>query len=127
MLLYSSTTGDHGEGAVEISGDVALQTAHDVLLAQALGGPPGDVGTGRRVALHADEADGVQGGVGLSVAASVQPVAVDFAAGGWNRVYSAESGEGRFADETVGVASGGDHQGGGDVAADAELSTEARC
>jgi hypothetical protein len=86
MLLCSvKAFADLGEFTVEVSGDVALQTSHDVFLAEAFAGSADYVGAGPWVALHADQADGVEGSVGLSVAAAIEAVAVGLAAGGRDR------------------------------------------
>ncbi len=44
-----------GEGAVELSGDVALERPHDLLGGAALGASPCDIGPGRGVGTHADD------------------------------------------------------------------------
>ena len=67
---------------VDLAGDVALETAQDVQLGQALFGPPINIGPGRCVAVHTDQGDAPQGVVGAAVAAPVEPVAVGAARGG---------------------------------------------
>ena len=61
---------------VDVSCDEALQASHDDLLAEALGGSSGGVGRGLGIALHANQADGVAGSVGLPITASVQAEAL---------------------------------------------------
>ena len=79
---------------VDLAGDVALQTAHDVELGQALFGPALDIGPGRRVAAHADQGNPPQGVVGSAVAATVQPVAVGATRGRRNGGGAAQMREG---------------------------------
>ena len=58
LLFWASGRRDGwwvGEVVVDLAGDVALQTAHDVELGQALFGPPLDIGPGRWVAAHPDQ------------------------------------------------------------------------
>ena len=69
------------EVVVDLAGDVALQTAHDVELGQALFGAPLHIGPGWWVTVHADQGDAPQGVVGLTVAATVEAVAVGAARG----------------------------------------------
>ena len=74
LLFWASGRRDGwwvGEVVVDLAGDVALQTAHDVELGQALFGAPLDIGPGRWVAAHADQGDAPQGVVGSAVPAAV--------------------------------------------------------
>src|SRR5712692_5356306 len=87
LLLMSSGSGEVRfvclrERGVDLAGDVALQAADDLALGLALAGAPRDVLSGRLVPAHADEDDAVEGGVGLAVAAAVEPVADRLARGG---------------------------------------------
>jgi hypothetical protein len=52
----------------------------------------------------------MEGGVGLAVAATVEPPALGLAGGCLDRADPAEDGEGGFGVETVGVVTGGDEQ-----------------
>ena len=85
-----------GQCAVDLAGDVALEAADDLGLGDALGGASLDVGAGAWVAAQAAEDDAVEGGVGLAVAAAVEPVRGLFARGGGDRGDAAERGEGGF-------------------------------
>src|SRR4051812_25493730 len=69
----------------ELTGDHALEAADDLFLGQALLRAAVDVGTGAGVPAHPGESEAVQGGVGLSVAAAVESVAVGLAGGGRDR------------------------------------------
>ena len=61
---------------VDLSGDVALETAHDVELGQALLGAPLHIGLGGLMAGHADQGDAPQGMVGESIATPVEAVTI---------------------------------------------------
>jgi hypothetical protein len=63
----------------------------------------------------------VEGGVGLSIAASVEVVAVGLSARGGDRADPAECSERCFADEPIRVAADGNQQRGGDVGTDTDL------
>jgi hypothetical protein len=73
--------GGVGEVVVDLAGDGALQTAHDVELGQSLLGAPLDIGPSGWVAVHADQGDAPQGMVGPAVTAPVEPMAVGTARG----------------------------------------------
>src|SRR3712207_6246126 len=79
------------EMAEDLAGDVAFEAADDLGLGLALDRAPADVVEGRRMAAHARD-DAVQGGVGLAVAAAVEPVPVGLAAGGRDRAGAAQLG-----------------------------------
>ena len=64
----------------DLAKDVALEATHDLGLRLALPRAAGDVVECGRVDAHARDDDAVEGRVGLTVAASVQPVAVRAAA-----------------------------------------------
>jgi hypothetical protein len=63
-----------GELAVELAGDVSLETAADFSWGLALGGAPGDVGAGPCASAYPGQRDGVDGAVQGPVAAAVEPV-----------------------------------------------------
>jgi hypothetical protein len=69
----------------------------------ALGLPSGDVGAGAWVPGHPCHGEDVEGVVGLSVAAAVEPVAVGLARGGRERRHPAEVSEGGFVAHPIGV------------------------
>src|SRR3712207_7477707 len=69
------------EEAEDLPCDIALEAAHDLRLRLSLPRAAPDVVDGGLVEAHACDDDAVEGGVGLPVAASVQPVAVGLAAG----------------------------------------------
>jgi hypothetical protein len=61
------------QGVVDLTGEVALDAAHDLGFGQAFLGPPFDIGTGAGTEPHPDHGQ-VQRHVGVAVAAAVQPV-----------------------------------------------------
>jgi hypothetical protein len=95
---------------VDLAGDVALQTAQDVELGEALVGPPLDIGPGWWVAVHADQGDAPQGVVGAAVTSPVEPVAVGATRGRGDGRGTAQVGEGGFGAEPLGIVAGGDQQ-----------------
>src|SRR6266496_1561519 len=114
------------ERGVDLAADVAFEAALDLAFALALAGAAVDVGPGRLVVAHADEDDAVECGVGLAVAAPVEPVAVCLARGGVDRGGAAEHREGGLGAEPFGVVAGGDQERAGGVGADAERLDEPR-
>jgi hypothetical protein len=68
----------------------------------------------------------VEGGVGLPVAAAVEPMPVGLAGGRLDRAGPAQCGEGRLVAKPVGVVAGGDEHGGGAVRADADTVEQLR-
>jgi hypothetical protein len=86
----------HGgdEGAVELAGDVALEAAAYLVVGFAFGAAAGDVGDGGGVAAHPAGGDDVDGHVECPVAAPVEAVAGDLAAGCLEGAGAGEVGEG---------------------------------
>jgi len=81
MLLWMSSGGlklVRVDELVELTGDVAFEASHDLLLGQAFLGASLGVGAGARVPAQSAEHDPVESGVGLAVAA-VEPVAAGLA------------------------------------------------
>jgi hypothetical protein len=74
---------------------------------------------GSGVAAQPGDRDAVEGGVGLPVAAAVEPVPPGLAGGRFDRAGAAQRGEGRLVVQPFGVVAGGDEQGGRAVRADA--------
>ena len=71
--------------AVDLSGDVALETSHGFLLWSAFLPASIDVFGGARVVDHAGDHDVPEGRVGLTVTAAVEPVSLVLAAAGVER------------------------------------------
>src|SRR5215213_10052098 len=78
------------EVSEDLAGDEALEAADDLRLGLPLGGAPADVVEGRPVAAQTRDDDPVQGGVGLPVAAAVEPVSGRLAARRRDRAGAAE-------------------------------------
>ena len=98
---------------------VPFQAPDCVALGVPGGGPPGQVVHSRWVAVgHADDHDAVEGGVGLPVAATVQPAALGLAAGGLHGAGAAQGGERGRGAQPLGVVPGCDEQCGGGVGSD---------
>jgi hypothetical protein len=76
------------------------------------------------VPAQSDEHDPVEGGVGLPVAAAVEPMPDGLAGGRLDWAGTAQRREGGVAGEAGGVVTGGDQQGSGAVGADAEPGAE---
>src|SRR5919205_3094398 len=82
-----------GQGAEELSGDVALEAASDSSLAESLAGASLDVGLSVGVAFHPGSGDRVQGPVELPVAAGVEAVVGGLARFDLDRADAAELGQ----------------------------------
>jgi hypothetical protein len=74
----------------------------------------------------ADDDCPVESGVGLPVAAAVEPVAAGLAAAGWNRTHPTQARPGRFAAHSVEVVAGDNEQLCGGVGADTECLQQRR-
>ena len=100
MLLYMSTgilvswsgVGWTAQMAEDFPDHEALETANDLCLALSFGRAAPDVVDRGLMAPHAHDDHAVKGGVGLPVAAAVEPVAGDLAARGGDRAGAAELG-----------------------------------
>ena len=108
--------------APDLAGQQALETTDDLGFGPALGRPALVVGLGRLVVLQPDDDGPVERGVGLSVAAAVQPVPVGHPRRGRDRGDPAEPGERWFGLDPFGVVAGDDEHLGGDVGTDPERS-----
>src|SRR5664280_93919 len=128
MLLCSSSRGRKivravptGGGGVELvvdlAGEVAREAAQDLLGGLAFGEPALHVGLGRLVVAESGDHGPMQGGIGLPVAAAVEPVPGGLARGGRDRVGAAQRGETGLAVDAVRVVPGCGEQGGGAVRA----------
>src|SRR6266568_2299874 len=114
VLAHLVQRGEH------LPGDVALQTADDLLLGLALLETPRHVVLGLLVVAQPHQHDPVQRGVGLAVTAAVEPVAGGLAGGRLDRGGAAQHREAGVAAEPAGVVAGGDQQRAGAVLADPE-------
>ena len=104
----------------DLTGDVALEAAHDGFLAFSLFGAAFDVVAGAGVMGHADHNDSPKGVVRFSVASSVESVAALAASRrGLDRRHAAQRGESGLGMDAFGVRADGDEECAGDVGADA--------
>src|SRR5918993_5539911 len=88
----------------DFAGDVSLQAADDLALAQAFGRASLDVVAGGLVMSHPDDGDDVEGAVRGPVSTAAEAVsAAGSAAAGWLWRDPAELGEGGFALDASGV------------------------
>src|SRR5664280_2734035 len=137
MLLCSSSRGRKivravptGGGGVELvvdlAGEVALEAAQDLLGGLAFGEPALHVGLGRLVVAQSGDHGPMQGGIGLPVAAAVEPVPGGLARGGRDRVGAAQRGETGLAVDAVRFVPGCGEQGGGAVRANAGQGAQRR-
>ena len=111
---------------VELAGDVAFEASNDFFLGHAFFGASLHVVAGAGVPAQAAEYDAVERGVGLPVAAAVEPVPGCLAGAGGDRGDAAEHGERGFGGESAVVLSGADQQLPGRVGADAIGGQQAR-
>src|SRR5215208_4577605 len=96
--------GRGSEDPVDLTGDVSLEAADDLLLGLALGCTLGDVGSGPLIAAHAADGDHVECPVGMSV----QTMADTLARGRRYGCGPAQVGKGSLALEALGVVSSSD-------------------
>ena len=83
LLRIGRLEGD--KDSKDLSNNEALEASDNLGLALSLGGTPLDVVEGGLVNAHAHDDHTVEGGIGLSVAAAVEPVSAGLAAGCWDR------------------------------------------
>ncbi len=125
MPLWMSSSGcgmcgtRSGEKPVDLPCDVAFEAADDFSARLALGKASLQVVPGAVVPAQAAEDDPVEGGVGLAVAAAVEPAALGLAGGRFDRAGAAQGSERCLAGEAFRVVTCGDEQGCGAVRADA--------
>lgn len=100
------------------SGDVAFQDPCDLSHGLAFGESPGDVVAGLLIVAHPGDHHVIQSGVGLPVAAPVEPVSFRLPRRGGDGSDSAEVGPGGFGSDPLGVVSCSDEEFGGGVVAD---------
>ena len=71
--LLASAEIDH-DALVDLSRKEAFEAPDDLTFGSAIGGASGDVVAGRLMVPHADDDGSIEGGVGVSVAASIEAV-----------------------------------------------------
>jgi hypothetical protein len=85
------------EGVVDLAGDVALETAHDLALRFALLGASFGVGSGAPAVGQPADGDEVKRSVGLAITTGVEAMPGGLARGCGDRACAAERCERRFA------------------------------
>ena len=115
------------DALVDLTSEVSLQTADDVLLGESLFSPPAHVGDGRRVILHPNDDGSIERGVGLAVPTAIEPVLVRESRRGGDGTDAAELRERRLGVDSFGVVAEDDEHLGGDVGADAERFAQRWC
>ena len=98
------------EVVVDLSGDGALETAHDVELGQALVGAPLHIDLGGLMAVHTDQGDAPQGMVGVAIATPVKAVTIGPPRGGGQRGHATQPREGGLAAQPPRVVPSGHQQ-----------------
>ena len=92
------------DALVDLSRKEAFQASDDLAFGPAIGGASGDVVAGWLVESHADDDGSIEGGVGVSVAASIEAVPAGGHPGrGRDRTRTAERREGGFRTNPVGI------------------------
>ena len=125
-LLASAVIGH--DALVDLSRKEAFEAPDDLAFGPAIGGTSGDVVAGGLVESHADDDGSIEGGVGLSVAASIEAVPAGGHPGrGRDRARAAELRERGFRTNPVGVIAEDDQQLGRGVGAHTEALAEGRC
>src|SRR5690349_14350277 len=102
-LLYVSRSHCGLDGAVELSGDVALEGAADLAARLAFCGAAFDVGAGAWAVTHADDRDGVDRAVQCAVGAAVESMTGDLSAAGRQWFGSGQGGDGGVAADAAGM------------------------
>lgn len=114
--------GQHG--VVDLAVDVSLYAANDFGFGPAFADAAGEVVAGGLVAAESNNADDVQGAVGVSVSAAIKSVPHGFAAGCIDGRDTAEFGERGVGTDAFRVVAEGDEQGSGGVGAHAVHLTQ---
>ena len=115
------------DALVDLSRKEAFKASDDLAFSPAIGGASGDIVAGWLVESHADDDGSIEGGVGLSVAASIEAVPAGGHPGrGRDRARAAELREGGVRTNPVRVIAEEDQQLGCGVGAHTEALTEGR-
>jgi hypothetical protein len=105
-LGWADGFGWTAEIAEDLACDEALEAADDLPLALALSRTALEVVKGGLVSAHAHDHHAMEGSVGLTMPAAVQPMPAGFVARGRHRAGAAELGEGSFGDSLFGLPPG---------------------
>ena len=124
-LLASAEIGH--DALVDLASEETFQAPDDLSLGSAVRRAACDVINGRLMVPHADDDGSIEGGVGVSVAASIEAVPAGGHPGrGRDRTRAAELREGGFRTNPVGIIAEDDQQFGRGVGAHTEALTEGR-
>ena len=124
-LLASAVIGH--DALVDLSREEAFEAPDDLAFGPAIGGTSGDVVAGGLVESHADDDGSIEGGVGVSVAASIEAVPAGGHPGrGRDRARAAARRERGVRTNPVGILAEDDQQFGRGVGAHTEALTEGR-
>ena len=124
-LLASAEIGH--DSLVDLASEKTFQAPDDLPFGSAVRRAACDVINGRLMVPHADDDGSIEGGVGVSVAASIEAVPAGGHPGrGRDRTRAAELREGGFRTNPVGIIAEDDQQFGRGVGAHTEALTEGR-
>ncbi len=124
-LLASAKIGH--DSLVDLASEKTFQAPDDLPFGSAVRRAACDVINGRLMVPHADDDRSIKGGVGVAVAAPVEPVPAGGHPGrGRERTRTAELREGGFRTNPVGIVAEDDQQFGRGVGAHTEALTEGR-
>ena len=96
----------------DFASDIAFEAADDLSFAHALLGAAPHIRDGSLIVAEPNHNHPMKSGVGLAVAATVEPVPIGLAGGSRQRTDSTESGEGGLRAKAFRVAPCGDEEGG---------------
>ena len=115
------------DALVDLSRKEAFQASDDLAFGPAIGGASGDVVAGWLVESHADDDGSIEGGVGVSVTAPIEPMPAGGSPGrGRDRTGATQLRERGFGANPVRVIAEDDQQLGRGVGAHTEALTEGR-
>ena len=124
-LLASAKIGH--DSLVDLASEKTFQAPDDLPFGSAVRRAACDVINGRLMVPHADDDGAIKGGVGVAVAAPIEPVPAGGHPGrGRERTRTAELREGGFRTNPVGIVAEDDQQFGRGVGAHTEALTEGR-
>lgn len=107
--------------------DISLEAADNLSLAHSFPGAASHIFLGPGIITKPDHHDAIKSGIGLAVAAAVEPMPVGLAGRSRYRIYPTERGEGRLRVEAFRVTPGSDEESGCRVGPYAEGAGQGRC
>ena len=112
------------EGREDFASDIAFEAADHLSLAHSLGGATTHVCVGPAIMAESDDNDAIESRIGLTIPASVEPMAVGLAGGSRYGTYTAQRGERGLGLEAFRVTPGSDQEVGRRVGSYAEDTDE---